>query len=88
MARAFGDLGLKDYGVLAIPEVNLTEVDVSKGVFVFIASDGIWEFMDSDEVVGGLASKLGELHSHARCKWTEMCGTYCDDITSVLIQLR
>ena len=97
VARAFGDLGLKDYGVVAIPEVNLTEVDVSKEVFVFIASDGIWEFMDSDEVVGGLASKLrkggaeailGELHSHARCKWTEMCGTYCDDITSVLIQLR
>ena len=97
VARAFGDLGLKDYGVVAIPQVNLTEVDVSKEVFVFIASDGIWEFMDSDEVVGGLASKLrkggaeailGELHSHARCKWTEMCGTYCDDITSVLIQLR
>ena len=58
VARAFGDLGLKDYGVVAIPQVNLTEVDVSKDVFVFIASDGIWEFMDSDEVVGGLASKL------------------------------
>ena len=97
VARAFGDLALKDYGVVAIPEVNLTEVDVSKDVFVFIASDGIWDFIDSDEVVGGLASKLrkagaedilGGLHSHARCKWTEMCGAYCDDITSVLIQLR
>jgi len=97
VARAFGDLGLKDYGVVAIPEVKLTEVDVSSGVFVFIASDGIWDFMDSDEVVGGLASNLkkpgaeailGGLHFHARCKWTQMCGTYCDDITSVLIQLR
>ena len=98
VARAFGDLGLKDYGVVAIPEVKLTEVDVSKNVFVLIASDGIWDFIDSGEVVAGVASKMTKskggaeeilqgLHSFARYKWKENCHTYCDDITSVLVQL-
>ena len=96
VARAFGDLGLKDYGVVAIPEVKLTEVDVSKNVFALIASDGIWDFIDSGEVVAGVASKMTKggaeeilqgLHTFARYKWQENCDTYCDDITSVLVQL-
>ena len=97
VARAFGDLGLKDHGVIAVPEVKVTEVDLNKNPFVLIASDGIWEFIDSDEVVAGLGFKLRkmgaeaalqELHSHAKCKWTETCGNYRDDMTSILVQLR
>ena len=98
VARAFGDLKLKDYGVIAVPEVKLTEVDVSKKVFVLIASDGIWEFIDSTEVAAGVGLKLKkdgpeailqDLHFFATCKWSENCGkVYCDDITSMLVQLR
>ena len=40
----------------ASPQV--TEVNVSKNVFVFIASDGIWDFIDSCEIVEGVASKV------------------------------
>ena len=98
VARAFGDLKLKDYGVIAVPEVKLTEVDVSKKVFVLIASDGIWEFIDSTEVAAGVGLKLKkdgpeailqDLHFFAKCKWSENCGkVYRDDITSMLVQLR
>jgi len=97
VARAFGDLGLKDHGVIAVPEVNLTEVDLNKNVFVLIASDGIWEFIDSDEGagIGFMSTKMGaeaalqKLHFHAKCKWTETCGNdYRDDMTSILVQLR
>lgn len=50
MARAFGDFCLKDYGVIAIPEVScrlLTERDQ----FVVLASDGVWDVLSNEEVV-------------------------------------
>ena len=65
VARAFGDLGqitkssghrkgFKDYGVIAVPEVKLTEVNVSKSVFVFFASVCIWDCtFEGDKQWGG-----------------------------------
>ncbi|KAH9289984.1 hypothetical protein KI387_034101 [Taxus chinensis] len=50
MARAFGDFCLKEYGVIAIPEVSyrlLTERDQ----FVVLASDGVWDVLSNEEVV-------------------------------------
>uniref|UniRef100_A0A0C9RH25 protein-serine/threonine phosphatase n=1 Tax=Wollemia nobilis TaxID=56998 RepID=A0A0C9RH25_9CONI len=50
MARAFGDFCLKEYGVIAIPEVSsrlLTERDK----FVVLASDGVWDVLSNEEVV-------------------------------------
>ncbi|KAL5730156.1 hypothetical protein ACHQM5_003014 [Ranunculus cassubicifolius] len=50
MARAFGDFCLKDYGVISIPEFThrvLTERDQ----FIVIASDGVWDVLENEEVV-------------------------------------
>jgi len=50
MTRSFGDSLLHSVGVLDIPEVTciqLSEVDK----FCVLASDGVWEFMSSQEVV-------------------------------------
>lgn len=50
MSRSFGDKVAASVGVIAIPEIiewKLTEADR----FIILASDGLWEFMESNEVV-------------------------------------
>lgn len=48
MTRSIGDTVLSKYGVVAKPEVTVTRV--VGGEFLVVASDGVWEFMESDEV--------------------------------------
>ncbi|XP_019419630.1 PREDICTED: probable protein phosphatase 2C 33 isoform X2 [Lupinus angustifolius] len=55
MARAFGDFCLKDFGLIAVPDVShhrLTEKDE----FVVLATDGIWDVLSNEEVVDIVAS--------------------------------
>ncbi|XP_019455584.1 PREDICTED: probable protein phosphatase 2C 33 [Lupinus angustifolius] len=55
MARAFGDFCLKDYGLIAVPDIShhrLTEKDE----FVVLATDGIWDVLSNEEVVDIVAS--------------------------------
>jgi serine/threonine protein phosphatase PrpC len=50
MTRSFGDQIAASVGVLAEPEIlewNLTVDDK----FLILASDGVWEFIESEEVV-------------------------------------
>ena len=50
LSRALGDTVAASIGVIAEPDVTtytITEDDI----FVIICSDGVWEFMDNDEVV-------------------------------------
>lgn len=50
MSRSFGDEVAASVGVIATPEImewKLTENDK----FVVLASDGLWEFIESEEVV-------------------------------------
>lgn len=55
MARAFGDFCLKNFGVIAVPEVThhrLTQRDQ----FIVLATDGIWDVLSNDQVVDIIAS--------------------------------
>merc|ERR1712196_26227 len=96
MSRSLGDVCVKDFGVIATPDVVCTEVDLSKKPFFILSSDGIWEFMSSSDVMSILNKSMGagnadkalpELHSKSMDLWEKEEGTYCDDITSVLVQL-
>ncbi len=50
MARSFGDAAAESVGVYAEPE--LTEVQLSHSdQFLIWASDGVWEFITSQEAV-------------------------------------
>lgn len=40
MARAFGDFCLKDYGLIAIPQVSYRKI-TEKDEFVVLATDGV-----------------------------------------------
>lgn len=50
MSRSLGDLSLKKSGVIATPVVSSYELHGDEE-FIVIASDGLWEYMDSEEVV-------------------------------------
>ncbi|GAQ86471.1 protein phosphatase 2C [Klebsormidium nitens] len=55
MARAFGDLCLKDYGIISAPDVThykLTDQDK----FIVLASDGVWDVLENQEVIQLVAS--------------------------------
>lgn len=97
MARSLGDESVKAYGVSAVPDVKETKVDMAGQPFLVLASDGVWEFLESDFVMKAVAKKIQsdgpektvqKLQREARKRWKQEEGDYCDDITSVLIQLR
>ncbi|KAG0504975.1 hypothetical protein M758_N002300 [Ceratodon purpureus] len=50
MARAFGDFCLKDYGVIAVPEVTYRQV-TDQDKFIILATDGIWDVLTNEEAV-------------------------------------
>jgi serine/threonine protein phosphatase PrpC len=50
MTRSVGDTVLTEYGVVPTPEVTVCELS-PKDQFIILASDGVWEFMSSGEVV-------------------------------------
>jgi len=97
MARTFGDESVKAHGVVATPQVEKCEVDLAKQPFLIVASDGVWEFLDSRFVIKAVAKKMKtdgpektvlKLQREAKKRWKQEEGDYCDDITSILVQLR
>jgi serine/threonine protein phosphatase PrpC len=96
MSRTLGDECVKAHGVVATPEVALTEVNFDDEPFFILASDGIWEFLESDFVIKACAKKLKtdgsvktvqKLQREARKRWKQEEGDYCDDITSILVHI-
>lgn len=97
MARSLGDNVVKDHGVVATPVVHELNLDLGEKPFILMASDGVWEFLDSEFVVKAIVKKMPtdgaekivqKLHRESRKRWREEEGDYCDDITSVLVLLR
>ncbi len=59
MARSLGDQAVKPIGVIANPEVVERDIDLKKDRFVILASDGVWEFLSSEEVVCLIEASFG-----------------------------
>jgi serine/threonine protein phosphatase PrpC len=51
MSRSLGDGCGKAVGVIETPIVTHLDNDFDDNYFVVLASDGIWDVMDNDEVV-------------------------------------
>jgi len=51
MARSIGDHAVKSVGVIAEPVVSVHTVDEELDDFVIIATDGVWEFISSEDAV-------------------------------------
>ena len=52
LSRAIGDFELKPYGLLAMPDIERVVVNEEEDLFVVIASDGVWDVMKEEDVVG------------------------------------
>ncbi|OVA11738.1 Protein phosphatase 2C (PP2C)-like domain [Macleaya cordata] len=59
MARAFGDFELKDYGIIAIPQISYRRLN-NKDKFLVLASDGVWDVLSNNQVVTIVASAKRE----------------------------
>lgn len=97
MGRSLGDYAVKTVGVIAEPVVTKHEIHPDDE-FMIIATDGVWEFLSSDDAVdivstglkNGDGSSLACQHliEAAAAKWHEHEGDYRDDITAIVIQMK
>ena len=112
MARSIGDHLVSSVGVIAEPEVRVFELDpLPNGevantadlpdgdYFICMASDGVWEFIESDDACALVLKFLlkdkqdatlavTKLIETAAAKWRQEEGDYRDDITAIVIRLR
>ena len=94
MSRSIGDHLAATVGVIAEPEIS--EYDLKEEDFaIVIASDGVWELLDSQTVADIIASvKSGDVNDicdaivdQASYAWKVEEGDYRDDITVVVLLL-
>ncbi len=50
MSRSFGDEVAASVGIIAQPEISEWKL-TPEDKFIILASDGVWEFIDSEEVI-------------------------------------
>jgi len=97
MSRSIGDYSVKNVGVIAEPVVSSYSIR-SQDEFLILATDGVWEFLSSQDAVDIVGSCLSQgkgasdacqrLIEAAADKWHEFEGTYRDDITAIVIHLK
>jgi protein phosphatase PTC2/3 len=51
MSRSIGDLAVKRVGVIADPVITQHEIDSTEDLFMLLASDGVFEFVSTQEAV-------------------------------------
>jgi len=108
--RSFGDQCVKELGVHAKPQVEHWDTAPGKGMFaslkegsleggfVLLASDGVWEFIEEQEVGTFIGNKMKEgksaeellpdLVAFSQERWRENEDDYCDDITALLVTVK
>jgi serine/threonine protein phosphatase PrpC len=96
MTRSIGDFGAAAAGVICQPEIFSRAVEETD-VFLLLCSDGVWEFMSSEEAVAMLAkfpaaeaqAAVEALAEEAWRRWmTNEGGAVVDDITVVVAFLN
>jgi len=93
MSRSIGDKISHTVGVINDPEVKMHEID-SNDVFVMWASDGVWEFLSNEEVVGMVEKKWPDIKAacddiveESNNRWFNN-ESVVDDITMVVLCLN
>ena len=95
MARSIGDHAVSAVGVIAEPVVTTHEIG-DDDEFMILASDGVWEFIDSAEAVRIVGNNLHRgatkacqaLIEAAAVRWHQEEGAYRDDITAIVVRLQ
>jgi len=100
MSRSIGDGECKKYGVIADPLIARFEIEPASSPdgdgdrFLIVASDGVWEFLSSQEACEIVASEpesatkgCAKLVQAAAQRWKRSEGNYRDDITAIVARL-
>jgi protein phosphatase 2C family protein 2/3 len=97
MSRSLGDHAVKSIGVIATPVVTKHELS-ENDAFMIIATDGVWEFLSSQQAVDmvskdlesgkGSSAACQNLIEAAASMWHENEGDYRDDITALIIKVK
>lgn len=66
VSRAFGDITLKKFGVLCVPEYMKFTKDLDKDGFVLLACDGFWNAWSAAEALEHLQGILEEEEERAK----------------------
>ena len=91
LSRAMGDFLASPIGLISTPDVCSMHL-VMDDEFIILASDGIWEFLETEEAVGIVkrlkdegreAAAAAELVQLARARWSRSF-TSVDDITAII----
>lgn len=95
MSRALGDLVAGQAGVSPEPDITEWKIEQNKDLFIVLCSDGVWEFISSQESVD-LVARHGQkevqtaadaLARESWNKWIVEEGDVVDDITVEVIYL-
>lgn len=97
MARSIGDHLVKSVGVSAEPVVKAFTLN-PKDLYLILASDGVWEFIESKEATALVNEQIVKqqltatdacmkLIESAAAKWRQEEGDYRDDITAICVKL-
>jgi len=70
VSRSLGDLILHNHGVISEPEITHKEIDPDDK-FIVIGSDGIWDVMNSSEVIGFIFDKIDVYNKERICEELE-----------------
>ena len=92
MTRSFGDQIAVTVGVISEPEVKIYNIE-NKDKFLIIASDGLFEYLNNDEIVkivgnfyfdNNCKSAVHKLYNEAHKRWkkNDIC---IDDITIIVV---
>lgn len=107
LSRAIGDhsykknenLPLRDQMISALPDIRTLTVDTEEDEFMVIACDGIWNFMNSQQVVDFVRERLTpdsdklssiceELFDKCLAPTTVGDGTGCDNMTCIIVKFH
>lgn len=97
VSRAMGDTAYAACGVSARPEITKHTVEPETDRFLVLGSDGIFDHLTNEEVVGFVHRELSNgrnpeeaaknLVLLARGKWREQGHGYVDDVTALIVNL-
>ncbi|KAL5728900.1 hypothetical protein ACHQM5_001927 [Ranunculus cassubicifolius] len=94
MTRCFGDFGVKNYGIIPIPQMTYHQL-TNKDHFLVLATDGVWDVLTNDQVASIVwAVKTEEKAAKAIVDaavlgWKEKYpSTKIDDCTAVCLFLQ
>jgi len=89
MSRSIGDIIAQSVGVSCEPEFVEFDLNYERDMCLILASDGVWEFIDSAEAIALVSSQSSaEAAARLLCKeslrrWSDE-EDVCDDITAIV----